>query len=264
MLEWAMDLIINFLVQNKHFFPLILFIFLCLRYFIISVGMYQLLWKTFNKPLENRRIQKTDIKPGQINYEIKYSLISFFAMAISTWPLIYMFENGQTAIYRNWSDMPLWMVPLGVLIFFVWHDIYFYWSHRWLHSKWAFKKIHYIHHLSKVPTPFDSHCFHWFEGILQIIFIYPIVIWVPMHPWTFVLYMAITHFFAAWGHFNYELMPLKTWNAWWGSWVTTSTHHNYHHKFNNGNLALYFKFWDKKFGTLDPRTEERFKKYLKK
>ena len=75
--------------------------------------------------------------------------------------------------------------------------------------------------------------------------------------------MALTQFFSAWGHFNYELMPLKTWTKWWGKWVTTSTHHNYHHKYNNGNLGLYLRFWDIKYKTLDDRTRVRFEKYLK-
>lgn len=259
-----MEFILNFLTQYKYFFPVFLFVFLVVRYFLINGGMYLLLWKIFDQNLEHRKIQNSQIKPGQIRYEIKYSLIAYLSMTIVTTPLFFLFLEGHTAIYLNWSDYPLWMVPIGILIFFVWHDVYFYWSHRWLHSKWAFKHIHYIHHLSKVPTPFDSHCFHWIEGVLQIIFIYPIVLWVPMHPWTFVGYMALTQFFSAWGHFNYELMPFKTWSAWWGSWVTTSTHHNFHHKYNNGNLALYFKFWDKKFGTLDERVAGRFQEYLKK
>ncbi len=224
--------------------------------------MYQLLWKIFPEKLKGRQIQEGKLKKGQIKYEIKYSIISFAAMAIVSSPLFYLFLAGKTAIYLNWNDQSLWMIPFAILVFFFWHDLYFYWSHKWLHSKWALKKIHYIHHLSKVPTPFDSYCFHWIEAVLQIIFIYPLVLFLPMHPWTFVGYMALTAFFSAWGHFNYELMPFGTWKKWWGKWVTTSTHHNLHHKYNKGNYALYLRFWDIKFGTLDDRTAERFKEYI--
>jgi sterol desaturase/sphingolipid hydroxylase (fatty acid hydroxylase superfamily) len=250
--------LLYFLQVNKLYFPLILFLFFVVRYFFLSYLVYIILWKLFPKKLQNRRIQAGPVSNGQIFLEIKDSLISFIFMALFLTPLFFIFLSGQTAIYLNWQDKPLYWIPLAVLIFFFWHDIYFYFSHRLLHKPWFFKNIHWVHHQSKIPTPCASHSFHWAEAILQILFIYPVVIWVPMHPWTFVIYMALTHFFATWGHFNYELMPYKAWDAWWGSWVTTSTHHNHHHEKIKGNFGLYLKCWDVRLNTLLQKTNEHF------
>ncbi len=259
-----MDHVIQFLIEHITWFPVILFLFLSLRYFLISSIMYVSLWFVFSKALKKRRIQEGALLKNQIWNEIRHSLESFAAMSVICTPLFYLYAHGKTTIYHNWVDYPLWWIPINILIFFFWHDWTFYIHHRWLHTPWAYKHIHYVHHISRIPTPFASHAFHWVEGAMQIVFIYPVVMWVPMHPWTFVGFMALSAFFASWGHFNYELMPLGTWHAWWGSWVTTSTHHNLHHKYNNGNFSLYLRSWDRVNGTLHPQTEERYAQYSKK
>lgn len=254
-----MNEILIFLKQYQFYFPLILFIFFVVRYFFLSYMIYVILWIWLSKQLVNRRIQNKSIPKTQVQTEIINSLISFFAMSLTLTPLFFLYLNGQTSIYSSWNEFPLWWVLISILIFFLWHDIYFYFSHRLLHLPWFFKNIHYIHHQSKVPTPCASHSFHWFEGILQVLFIFPIVLWIPMHPWTFVIYMAVTHFFATWGHFNYELMPYRTWHSWWGSWITTSTHHNHHHENIHWNYGLYLKYWDIRFKTLHQKTSAHFK-----
>ncbi len=249
----------------EFFFPpLLLLGFFVIHYLVISGGLYFLLWKIFSRQLVARKIQEGELLPGQLGIEIRSSLISFVAMALVCWPLYLMYQAGMTKIYFNWSDYPWWWIPLGLYIAFLWHDIWFYWSHRLLHSPWLFRRIHYVHHFSKIPTPWASHSFHWVEAVLQIIFVYPIVLFLPMQGWLFVGFMSISHLFAVWGHFNYELMPFRAWDAWWGTWVTTSTHHNYHHKFHNHNFALYLRGWDRRFKTINEKTNQRFEEFRRK
>lgn len=243
--------------------PFILFGFFVAHYLVISGGLYFLLWKVFSRQLEHRRIQIGELMPGQVKREIRDSLLSFVAMALVCWPLSYLYQTGHTKIYWNFSDYPWWWNLVSLYLAFFWHDVWFYWSHRFLHQPWFFRNVHYVHHLSKIPTPWASHNFHWFEAILQIIFVYPIVMFLPMQGWVFLGFMAITHLFAVWGHFNYELMPFAAWDAWWGRWVTTSTHHNFHHKYHNHNFALYLRGWDRHLKTMNEKTNERFVEYRK-
>lgn len=254
--------LVEFLKENLWFYPLFAYGVMLCRGILLTAGVYFLLWELFSNQLNRREIQNKKLYPGQIKKEIKNTLISYLAMSLGMWPLFLLYAFGKTAIYHDWNDYPLYFIPISLFIFMAFHDIYFALTHKWLHKPWAYKHIHYIHHESHVPTPFASHSFHWFEGLIQVGFIYPLVIFMPMHLYTFLAFMTITHFFALWGHFNYELMPFSTWNSWWGKWVTTSTHHNIHHQYNKGNFGLYWRGWDKIWGTLHPKTKERFDKFL--
>ncbi len=258
-----MQEILNFLTENIIYFPLYYYFLTLIEFFLITGSIYFLLWHVLSKKIKYREIQKRKLFPGQIKYEVKTSIIAFFFMSLAQWPLFYLFTKGYTSIYLNWSQYPLWYVPMSLFIWMLWHDIYFFITHRWLHTPWAYKHIHYIHHKSHVPTPWSTHSFHWLEAIMQMLFLYPLVILMPMHLYSFLVFMGITHFFSVWGHFNYEMMSLHTWDAWWGKWVTTSTHHNLHHKYNKGNLGLYIRYWDILTKKIHPKTGERFKEYLK-
>lgn len=243
------------------FFPAF-YAFICLRLILFSGGMYLLLWKLFPNQLERRRIQHGQPYKGQIREEIIASCLGYFTWAAIAQALWFVFAAGWTKIYVDLDSRPLYWIPLGIVLAMLIHDFYFYWLHRWLHTPWAFKNVHYTHHRSKVPTPYAAHSFHWIESLLNGLYIIPIILLVPMHVGTLFAFAMLTHFFSTWGHFNYELMPFQTWFKWWGRWVTTSSHHNHHHIFVTKNFGLYVRYWDKWFGTLSPKTQEYFEKKI--
>ena len=43
-------------------------------------------------------------------------------------------------------------------------DAHFYWTHRLLHTKWLFAKVHHVHHLSFNPNPISGLSMHWVEA----------------------------------------------------------------------------------------------------
>jgi sterol desaturase/sphingolipid hydroxylase (fatty acid hydroxylase superfamily) len=226
-------------------------------YGVFSVGPYLALWRILPDVLAQKRIQQAQLFPTQLAFELKSSLRSMFVVSLALTPLYLSVMTGNTRItpdltFSGWKLLPFFLISFLV------QDIWFYGSHRWLHSKWAFPRVHWVHHKSKVPTPLASHSFHWFEAVLQYAFLYPLCYLLPMTLADLMLFLALMHFFATWGHFNYELMPKRVWTHPLGSWVTTSSHHNDHHKYAKDNYGLYLKIWDKKFKTLNPNTESHF------
>jgi hypothetical protein len=61
-----------------------------------------------------------------------------------------------------------------------------------------------------------------------------------------------------WGHLGIEFLPKGFLNNRWLNWHTTTTHHDLHHKHFNHNFGLYFTWWDRWFGTEDPKYRETF------
>ncbi len=54
-------------------------------------------------------------------------------------------------------------ILLTVVIFFVWVEIWFYWSHRWMHQNKFMWKFHEHHHLSALTQPLTSISFSFIE-----------------------------------------------------------------------------------------------------
>lgn len=48
-----------------------------------------------------------------------------------------------------------------VLLLDIYHDTWFYFSHRLLHRPWFMKNVHWMHHQSTVPSAFTGYSFHW-------------------------------------------------------------------------------------------------------
>lgn len=56
---------------------------------------------------------------------------------------------------------------INILLSVLCYDIWFYLSHVFLHSPWAYRNIHHIHHRKIVPTAYDTYEGHAIEGPLQ-------------------------------------------------------------------------------------------------
>ena len=60
------------------------------------------------------------------------------------------------------------------------HDAWFYWTHRLLHWAPVYRRVHYLHHQSTVPTAFAGYSFHVAEAALVfanevlVCFLFPI------------------------------------------------------------------------------------------
>lgn len=253
------DFLLSF-QDRSLLFGIFTFAVLCLRFIVISGGPYLIAWKWMRKRLSSRRIQADFKKPIRIGGEVIWSLVSFAVLGVLASCLHALFRAGHTRLIMDWAAMSWPYHAFSLVLLFLIHDAYFYWMHRILHHPYLFRKVHAVHHYSINPTPFAAFSFHPIEAVTEMLFLFPVLVAIPIHIEVLISFLVFSHFFNVIGHLGYELFPKGTWDAWWGSWITTSTHHNLHHQYFTGNYGLYLKMWDKVCGTLHPKTELEFKR----
>ncbi len=222
-----------------------------LRYAVTATAVYLLLWKLFAERLRPRRILEGDPEPGQIRREVAYSLVTVLIFASSGFGIFLLKEAGLTQIYSEVSQHGFLYWALSVALAIVLHDAYFYWTHRLLHQKWWFRHVHRVHHHSTRPTPWAAYAFHPVEAVIQAGFLTLLVLAVPLHPaamFAFLIHMIVRNCI---GHSGVEVMPWRVATRGSLRWITTVTHHHFHHARNRGNFGLYFTWWDRLCGTED-------------
>lgn len=65
------------------------------------------------------------------------------------------------------GPLPHWtFVVLHVVFFFVVEDFLNYWLHRWLHTGWAYKAIHSVHHEFNAPFALAATYAHPAEVVI--------------------------------------------------------------------------------------------------
>ena len=205
----------------------------------------------------SRKLQRAMPRGAQIRREIVYSTAAVLIFGVVNGAL---FGYGiGTQLYWDigkygWTYF--WLsIPLMVLL----HDAYFYWSHRLLHTRVLFRRVHGVHHLSRNPTPWTSYAFHPYESALQALGVVLIMYVMPSHPLAILIFQTYSTLQNVYGHLGYELYPEGWPRHWLGRWLNTSVAHNAHHERARHNYGFYFLFWDRWMGTLDPDYETHFR-----
>jgi Delta7-sterol 5-desaturase len=140
----------------------------------------------------------------------------------------------------------------------LWHDFYFYWTHRLLHRPWWLRHVHAVHHRSRNPSPWAAYAFHPLEAVINGL-VTPLALCVaPLHGGVVLLFAIHQIVRNAHGHAAIETMPRGFARHWlWGRFTTT-THHHLHHETAQGNYGLWFTWWDRWCGTERPEYLARF------
>jgi Delta7-sterol 5-desaturase len=227
------------------------FLFAGLAYFIFYV------WK--RKAWFYMKIQKRFPDNKEIFREIAYSLSTIIIFGLFAFGIFYCKIHGFTQMYNEITDFGwfYWLFSLVFLIFY--HDTWFYWTHRWMHSTpKIFKIFHRVHHLSHNPTPWAAFAFHPTEAVVEVLFL-PIILFImPFHISVIILFLLWMILLNVLGHVGYEIIPKRFHQTWVGKWQNTPTHHNQHHQRSKGNYGLYFNFWDTWMNTNFENYEEEF------
>jgi sterol desaturase/sphingolipid hydroxylase (fatty acid hydroxylase superfamily) len=168
--------------------------------------------------------------------------------------VVKMANNGYGKLYSNLNDFPVYNIPLSIAACLLVEDAWFYWVHRAMHHKSIYKYIHASHHISIDTTPFSQNAFHFVEAmILPIGGMLP-TFFIPTYGPAFTIFLLFGGISNLVAHLGYEFYP-----SWMLSWKTTSTHHNMHHQYFDGNYGTHFTFWDKVCKTEFKDYEDRFK-----
>jgi sterol desaturase/sphingolipid hydroxylase (fatty acid hydroxylase superfamily) len=143
--------------------------------------------------------------------------------------------------YLSWSAHPVWFIAWIVVIPF-WREFHLYWTHRFIHWKPIYKRVHYLHHKNVDVNPWSGMAMHPVE---QLIYLSVVLIhWVvPSHPFHFLFDLQHAALGPAHGHLGFEGPVLNE------KLPVGSYFHYLHHRYfecNYGETILPFDRW---FGT---------------
>lgn len=197
------------------------------------------------------------VRPGlyqglepQIRREIGWSLASAAIYGVPAGVVAWGWRQlGWTRIYTDLADYPLWYAPLSVLLYLFAHDTWFYWTHRWMHRPWLFRRAHAVHHASRPPTAWTAMSFHPWEAVTGAVVIPALVFFIPIHVGLLGLVLAIMTVMGITNHMGWELFPARLVHSRLGGWLITASHHQRHHENYQCNYGLYFRVWDRLCGT---------------
>lgn len=231
---------------------------LVVKYVLFYMLPYFVFWKWWPQKFKNFKIQVPERQKPQLALEIKYSAFTIGIQAFVFWLIYLGVAKGLFQMHWGFGSQGYGKEILAFVVYSIFYDAYFYWSHRWMHQGWLYKNVHVIHHRSLNPTPFASFSFHPIEAVVNLLYLFPIVYFFSMSFELAFILILLTDFSNLMGHLGYDFIPRQSRKKWWGRWLTTPTHHNMHHQYSRSNFGLYWKGWDQYFKTMHPKTEDEF------
>ncbi|MDN5203825.1 sterol desaturase family protein [Fulvivirgaceae bacterium BMA10] len=216
---------------------LVAFLFFLLLYFTSSMAAL-ILQRFFRLP----SISNYKDYHKQIKTEIRLSLISIGVFSLEAIPIQIAFTNGLININL---DINLYTLVPEMILLFLWNEIHFYVTHRLLHTKWLFNKVHFRHHKSNEPTVFSTYSFHWLEAALLGSVIYVPVLLFHFQFLALLSLPIMSIILNTLGHWHHDIAPDKPYNH----WLRFSYRHSMHHKYVKGNYGFFLVYIDQLFKT---------------
>lgn len=186
------------------------------------------------------RIQSKPYEKGILKKRLPLYLLNLFLVAIFGIVGVFVLYNFFD------TELPTIWVFVGQLLFaFIIDDVWFYFSHRYLHeNKYLLKKIHSIHHRAHTPFPLEylyAHPFEWMIGIIGPFIAYVlIIIFMPLNIYAFWTFALLRNLHEIHIHSDLNLPLLKN-----IPFISPVEDHDVHHAKLNGNYASTFRIWDR-------------------
>ena len=232
------------------------------RYLVFSYFFYVLVYRIAPRALVRRLVLNQPLKQN-VARDIRNSILTNVTYTVVAWLCFLLAVRGYSQVYFDPAKYGWIYLILSVPLMLFLHDTYFYWAHYLLHRRALYRRVHYVHHMSKNPTPVASHSFHPVEGLFEA-GVYPLAIFtIPMHPYALLGFFAVMFFIVSYGHSGLELMNRGFATSRWTGWMATATHHTMHHRTGTYNLGLYFTMWDRIMKTEAPNYIDNVRPALK-
>ena len=186
-------------------------------------------------------------REGFFNDFVLYTFVQSYIMGIIISFIITSIDSG-THITRL-HLVSGWSIPMQLLFFFVLHDFYIYWFHRYQHNSKIFWRIHEAHHSTKDVDWLSGSRSHALEILInQTIEFAPIVL-LGAAPEIPVIKGMID---ALWGMYIHSNIDVKS--GWLQFVFNGPEMHRWHHadkddKAYNKNFSTKIALWDWLFGT---------------
>ncbi len=229
-----------------------------LRYFITAGIAFLIFWIFLRERLQHRFIQKKFPKTKRLWFEFRYSMSTVLIFALNGAMIFALKNTGFTLIYADISTYGWAYAVLSFVLSLVYHDTYFYWTHRFMHLPRIYPHVHKVHHRSTNPSPWAAYSFHPYEAIIQALGFTMMLFIIPLHPLVLFLFLLNMITRDVLGHIGFELFPKGFTRQCLLNWNTTSTHHNLHHRYFKYNYGLYFSWWDNLMDTTHPAYHNTF------
>jgi sterol desaturase/sphingolipid hydroxylase (fatty acid hydroxylase superfamily) len=224
--------------------------------YAIAAGMAYYVVRTFivvsiallvgrSKYGEGRRIYRVPVPRSQYVAEAKAALMvalydGFLAAVMITSGLVVYRPNTLSAVLGTYVGM------------YVWFELWFYATHRLMHTKALFF-IHKQHHIAHVSDPLAAVSFSFMERTVLSIggVAIPAVFshWVPISLAGFVGYWIINLIFNVIGHMNVEVLPHAATKSPTRFVFGSVTFHSMHHARLKGHYGLFTTVLDRLLGT---------------
>ena len=186
----------------------------------------------------------------QIRREIGWSLASALLYGVPAGIVAWGWRNRSWTLIENPAHpLPLWYLPVSVLLYLAAHDTWFYWTHRWMHRPRLFRIAHAVHHASRPPTAWAAMAFHPIEALSGALVIPLLVFVIPISLPGLAIVLSVMTVMGITNHMGWEIFPRSVWQGPLGGWLITASHHQKHHEAYTGNYGLYFRLWDRLCGT---------------
>lgn len=227
----------------------IIYSILLIRYLLFAGIAFLIFYIILRDYLRNRKIQPGFPRGADYRREIWNSIISLLIFALMGWLAIGPHARPYTKWYFHLNDHSWGYFIFTIAVMIVVHDTYFYWTHRLMHWGSLYHRVHKTHHDSINPSPWASFSFHPLEAVVESSVVVVFAFLLPIHPLALVPFFFWMTVFNIKGHLGYEMSPRWLTLGPLTKWMNTSTNHNLHHKYFQGNYGLYFRWWDVWMGT---------------
>ena len=176
-----------------------------------------------------------------------YSIIQNYILGIAISFIIEQVDHAANfSRLRLVSDWPLWT---QFLLFFVTHDLYIYWFHRWQHrSKWLWR-LHEAHHSTLEVDWLSGSRSHAFEILINQTIEFAPIFWFGGAPEVAVFKGIVD---AVWGMYIHSNINVRSGAIQY--FINGPEMHRWHHcsgdeKAYNKNFSTKLAVWDWLFGT---------------
>ncbi len=180
----------------------------------------------------------------QVPFEIRNSVVSILVFGLSGVVMVYLVRQGVVHLR---PDTPGNTV-VGVALLTLWNELHFFVVHRFLHLPFLYRRVHQVHHRSKVPTVFSVYSFHWLEALLLSTVPLTIAPWVDFSATAILLYPVASILLNYAGHCNYRFGDGQG-----RAWKLLATRHGSHHHLNRGGYGFATDLLDRLEGWLAPK-----------
>lgn len=181
--------------------------------------------------------------PAKLRWGIRVAAVNMVLGGLVSGSFAYYVVNGgYSALYFEVEQRGvIYTIVSTVLLFFA-IEAAAYYTHRFLHRKWLFRRVHQWHHRCVATTPFNTVTMHPVEFLLlQVTAFLPIFI-LPAHYVSFIAMLVYALVFNIMDHSGIKMTH-------WLPWHSNSSFHDDHHVYFHCNFGQNIAIFDKLHGT---------------